>query len=74
MAIRLPSSGEVMDLMKVADPDSVYAVRTFIRKELALQLKEQFLMTVRGISFKFFFNLWWVSNLTKHLKLPGKKQ
>ncbi|KMZ62853.1 Puromycin-sensitive aminopeptidase [Zostera marina] len=48
MAIRLPSSSEVMDLMKVADPDSVYAVRTFIRKELALQLKEQFLMTVKN--------------------------
>lgn len=35
-----------MDLMEVADPDAVHAVRTFIRKELALQLKEEFLSTV----------------------------
>lgn len=35
-----------MDMMEVADPDAVYAVRTFIRKELASQLKSEFLSTV----------------------------
>lgn len=35
-----------MDMMAVADPDAVHAVRTFIKKQLALQLKEEFLATV----------------------------
>ncbi|XP_057519475.1 puromycin-sensitive aminopeptidase-like isoform X5 [Amaranthus tricolor] len=45
-AITLPGEGEIMDIMKVADPDAVHAVRTFIRKELAVQLKADFLCTV----------------------------
>lgn len=45
-AITLPGEGEVMDMMEVADPDAVHAVRTFIRKELASQLKAEFLRTV----------------------------
>ncbi|KAG0454389.1 hypothetical protein HPP92_025693 [Vanilla planifolia] len=45
-AITLPGEGEIMDLMDVADPDAVHAVRSFIRKQLALQLKEEFLSTV----------------------------
>ncbi|XP_017641854.1 puromycin-sensitive aminopeptidase [Gossypium arboreum] len=47
-AITLPGEGEIMDLMEVADPDAVYAVRTFIRKELASQLKSEFLSTVEN--------------------------
>lgn len=35
-----------MDMMAVADPDAVYAVRTFIRKQLASELREDFLNTV----------------------------
>lgn len=35
-----------MDMMDVADPDAVHAVRTFIKKELALQLKADFLRIV----------------------------
>ncbi|XP_074264804.1 puromycin-sensitive aminopeptidase-like [Silene latifolia] len=45
-AITLPSEREIMDLMDVADPDAVHEVRTFIRKQLALQLKSEFLSTV----------------------------
>lgn len=51
MAITLPGEGEIMDLMKVADPDAVHAVRCFIKKTLALQLKEEFLNTVRFFIF-----------------------
>lgn len=32
--------------MEIADPDAVHAVRSFIKKQLALQLKEEFLATV----------------------------
>jgi aminopeptidase N len=39
-AITLPGQGEIMDMMPVADPDAVHAVRNFIKKELALQLKD----------------------------------
>lgn len=35
-----------MDMMEVADPDAVHAVRTFIRKQLASELKQEFLKTV----------------------------
>lgn len=35
-----------MDMMAVADPDAVHAVRSFIKKQLALQLKKEFLTTV----------------------------
>ncbi|PKA56475.1 aminopeptidase N [Apostasia shenzhenica] len=45
-AITLPGEGEIMDLMEVADPDAVHVVRAFIRKQLALQLKPEFLATV----------------------------
>lgn len=47
-AITLPGEGEIMDLMEVADPDAVHAVRNFIRKELASALKEEFLSTVKN--------------------------
>lgn len=46
-AITLPGEGEIMDMMDVADPDAVHAVRTFIKKELALQLKADFLRIVQ---------------------------
>ncbi|GFQ07294.1 puromycin-sensitive aminopeptidase, partial [Phtheirospermum japonicum] len=47
-ALTLPEEGEIMDMMKVADPDAVYAVRTFVRKQLASELKEEFLNTVKN--------------------------
>lgn len=45
-AITLPGEGEVMDMMEVADPNAVHAVRTFIRKQLASELRAEFLNTV----------------------------
>ncbi|KAM0869022.1 hypothetical protein ACQ4PT_040932 [Festuca glaucescens] len=45
-AITLPGQGEIMDMMPVADPDAVHAVRTFIKKELAIQLKDDLLAAV----------------------------
>ncbi|KAF0898438.1 hypothetical protein E2562_007274 [Oryza meyeriana var. granulata] len=45
-AITLPGQGEIMDMMPVADPDAVHAVRSFIKKELALQLRDDLLSTV----------------------------
>lgn len=33
-------------MMAVADPDAVHAVRTFIKKQIALSLKEDLLATV----------------------------
>ena len=45
-AITLPGEGEIMDMMDVADPDAVHAVRCFIKKQLALHLKEEFLTAV----------------------------
>ncbi|KAI9401268.1 hypothetical protein POPTR_001G102126v4 [Populus trichocarpa] len=45
-AITLPGEGEIMDMMEVADPDAVHAVRSFIRKQLASELKAEFLRTV----------------------------
>ncbi|KAL9663842.1 hypothetical protein QQ045_019234 [Rhodiola kirilowii] len=47
-AITLPGEGEIMDLMKVADPDAVHAVRKFIRNRLATELKEELLSTVKA--------------------------
>ncbi|KAL4391478.1 hypothetical protein AHAS_Ahas03G0249100 [Arachis hypogaea] len=47
-AITLPGEGEIMDLMEVADPDAVHAVRTFIRKQLASELRAEFLSTVEN--------------------------
>jgi aminopeptidase N len=38
-----------MDMMPVADPDAVHAVRTFIKKELASQLKDDLLAAVSDI-------------------------
>ena len=37
-------------MMPVADPDAVHAVRTFIKKEIAFQLKDDLLAAVSGIS------------------------
>ncbi|KAL3635584.1 Puromycin-sensitive aminopeptidase [Castilleja foliolosa] len=45
-AITLPGEGEIMDMLEVADPDAVHAVRTFIKKQLASQLKDDLLNTV----------------------------
>ncbi|KAM3256252.1 hypothetical protein ACQJBY_049012 [Aegilops geniculata] len=45
-AITLPGQGEIMDMMSIADPDAVHAVRTFIKKELAFQLKDDLLAAV----------------------------
>ncbi|XP_058732029.1 puromycin-sensitive aminopeptidase [Vicia villosa] len=47
-AITLPGEGEIMDLMEVADPDAVHTVRSFIRKQLASELKSEFLSTVEN--------------------------
>ncbi|KAM3321725.1 puromycin-sensitive aminopeptidase isoform X1 [Capsicum chacoense] len=47
-AITLPGIGEIMDMMPVADPDAVHAVRTFIRKQLASELKQELLITVKN--------------------------
>lgn len=54
-AITLPGQGEIMDMMEVADPDAVHAVRTFIRKQLASELKEEFINTVCISSDTLFF-------------------
>lgn len=43
----LPGEGEIMDMMKVADPDAVHSVRSFIRKQLASELREELLNTVK---------------------------
>ncbi|XP_027916375.1 puromycin-sensitive aminopeptidase isoform X2 [Vigna unguiculata] len=45
-AITLPGEGEIMDMMKIADPDAVHAVRTFIRNQLASELRLEFFNTV----------------------------
>ncbi|XP_026421230.1 puromycin-sensitive aminopeptidase-like isoform X2 [Papaver somniferum] len=47
-AITLPGAGEIMDMMEIADPDAVHAVRSFIRKHLASELKAEFLRTVEN--------------------------
>ncbi|KAL8112485.1 hypothetical protein AgCh_019987 [Apium graveolens] len=47
-AMTLPGEGEIMDLMKIADPDAVHSVRSFIRKQLASELKEELLNTVKN--------------------------
>lgn len=49
-----------MDMTEVADPDVVHAVRTFIRKQLASELKEELLTTVHA-----FFNLLFI-HITGH--------
>ncbi|KAI3421496.1 uncharacterized protein J3R85_012182 [Psidium guajava] len=47
-AITLPGEGEVMDMMDVADPDAVHAVRVFIRKQIAQELKSDLISTVES--------------------------
>ncbi|KAL0297621.1 UNVERIFIED_CONTAM: Puromycin-sensitive aminopeptidase [Sesamum radiatum] len=47
-AITLPTEAEIMDIMEVADPDAVHAVRSFIRKQLASGLKQELLDTVKN--------------------------
>ncbi|KAL9860951.1 Puromycin-sensitive aminopeptidase [Arabidopsis thaliana] len=47
-AITLPGEGEIMDMMAVADPDAVHAVRKFVRKQLASELKEELLKIVEN--------------------------
>ncbi|KAL3833473.1 hypothetical protein ACJIZ3_008209 [Penstemon smallii] len=47
-AITLPGEGEIMDMMEVADPDAVHSVRSFIRKQLASELKQEFINTVKS--------------------------
>ncbi|XP_076945452.1 puromycin-sensitive aminopeptidase-like [Bidens hawaiensis] len=46
-AITLPGEGEIMDMMEVADPDAVHAVRKFIRKQLASELKQELVNLVK---------------------------
>ncbi|CAL0313360.1 unnamed protein product [Lupinus luteus] len=57
-AITLPGEGEIMDIMEVADPDAVHAVRTFIRKQLASELRAEFLNIVENnrSSEEYVFN------------------
>ncbi|XAR70277.1 Cytosol alanyl aminopeptidase [Bertholletia excelsa] len=57
-AITLPGEGEIMDMMEVADPDAVHAVRKFIKKQLASELKEEFIRTVTNSrsSEEYVFN------------------
>ena len=38
-AITLPGEGEIMDLMKVADPNAVHTIRRFVIKQLASELR-----------------------------------
>ncbi|KAF2566117.1 hypothetical protein F2Q68_00025832 [Brassica cretica] len=47
-AITLPGEGEIMDMMAVADPDAVHAVRKFVRKQLASELKAELLKIVEN--------------------------
>ncbi|XP_010541673.1 PREDICTED: puromycin-sensitive aminopeptidase-like [Tarenaya hassleriana] len=47
-AVTLPGEGEIMDMMTVADPDAVHAVRTFVRKQLASELKTELLKAVEN--------------------------
>lgn len=56
-AVTLPGEGEIMDMMEVADPDAVHAVRSFIKKQLASELKEEFLSTVYSSFVEFSVNM-----------------
>eukprot|EP01018_Ginkgo_biloba_P015358 Gb_24385 [translate_table: standard] len=47
-AITLPEEGEIMDLMEVADPDAVHAVRCFVIKHLASELRDELLKAVEN--------------------------
>ncbi|KAE9607704.1 putative cytosol alanyl aminopeptidase [Lupinus albus] len=57
-AITLPGEREIMDMMEVADPDAVHAVRTFIRKQLASELRAEFLSILKNnrSSEEYVFN------------------
>lgn len=57
-AITLPGEGEIMDMMEVADPDAVHTVRSFIRKQLASELRSELLSTVENnrSSEEYVFN------------------
>lgn len=70
-AMTLPGEGEIMDMMPVADPDAVHAVRTFIRKELAVQLKQELLAEVSYFLFEciivFFYMIVCVEGCTYNL-------
>ncbi|PNY04914.1 aminopeptidase N [Trifolium pratense] len=46
--ITLPGEGEIMDMMEVADPDAVHTVRSFINKQLASELRSEFLSIVEN--------------------------
>lgn len=46
-AITLPGEGGIMDMMDVADPDAVHAVREFIQNQIASELKDIFLTMVK---------------------------
>ncbi|GAB2211830.1 hypothetical protein Droror1_Dr00025167 [Drosera rotundifolia] len=46
-AVTLPGEGEIMDMMDVADPDAVHAVRKFIKNQIASELKDVFLTVVK---------------------------
>ena len=54
-ALTLPGEGEIMDMMDVADPDAVHAVRSFIRKKLASELKSEILRTVWPVTLGLLF-------------------
>ncbi|KAI8569628.1 hypothetical protein RHMOL_Rhmol02G0292600 [Rhododendron molle] len=56
-AVTLPGEGEIMDMMEVADPDAVHAVRSFIKKQLASELKEEFLSMVYTSLVEFSLNM-----------------
>lgn len=56
-AVTLPGEGEIMDMMEVADPDAVHAVRSFIKKQLASKLKEEFLSMVYTSLVEFSLNM-----------------
>ncbi|KAI3855575.1 hypothetical protein MKX03_006613 [Papaver bracteatum] len=47
-ALNLPGVGEIMEMMDIADPDAVHAVRSFVMKHLASELKAEFLKTVEN--------------------------
>ncbi|KAI3855573.1 hypothetical protein MKX03_006611 [Papaver bracteatum] len=47
-AIDLPGVAEIMDMMDIADPDAVHAIRCFIKNHLASELKAEFLKTVEN--------------------------
>lgn len=70
-AVTLPGEGEIMDMMAVADPDAVHAVRTFIRKQLASELKAEFLSTVCHLMWSDFTYNKQIYNLCLSFNLVG---